>query len=84
MNEYENAGLVENNIVDDKITNLDINFVKENNETTNRFNSRVLDLINNLSGASKVSPWISIAVKVKGNNLVKYAISQILKEFGFI
>ena len=48
LNEYEDAGLVENNIVDDKITNLDTNFVKENNETTNRFNSRVLDLINKI------------------------------------
>jgi uncharacterized protein YkwD len=48
LNEYENAILVENNVVDDKITDLDTNFVKENNETTNRFNSRVLDLINKI------------------------------------
>ena len=48
LNEYENAILVENNVVDDKVTDLDTNFVKENNETTNRFNSRVLDLINKI------------------------------------
>ena len=48
LNEYENAILVENNVVDDKITDLDTNFVKESNETTNRFNSRVLDLINKI------------------------------------
>jgi hypothetical protein len=48
LNEYENAILVENNVVDDKVTDLDTNFVKESNETTNRFNSRVLDLINKI------------------------------------
>ena len=48
LEEYENAILVENNVVDDKVTDLDTNFVKESNETTNRFNSRVLDLINKI------------------------------------
>ena len=48
LDEYENVILTEKKILDDSITDLESNLVKENKETTNRFNARVLELINKI------------------------------------
>ena len=48
IEEYDNAILKEKNVFEDKVTDLETNMVKENEETTNRFNFRVLDLINKI------------------------------------
>ena len=48
IEEYENVILNEKNEYEDKITDLDSNIQKENEETTNRFNFRALELINKI------------------------------------
>ena len=48
LEEYDNAILKEKDVFEDNVTNLETNMVKENEETTNRFNYRVLDLINKI------------------------------------
>ena len=50
LEEYENINPLDKNIVEieDNITDLETKMVKENEETTNRFNFRVLDLINKI------------------------------------
>ena len=50
LEEYENINPLDKNIVEieDNITDLESKMVKENEETTNRFNFRALDLINKI------------------------------------
>ena len=49
LEEYENDVIAEKKFLEvDKVTNLESNIIKENNETSNRFNVRVLDLINKI------------------------------------
>ena len=50
LEEYENINPLEKNIndIEDNITDLETKMVKENEETTNRFNYRALDLINKI------------------------------------
>ena len=48
LEEYENAILAEKKLVDEEITDLETNLVKEEDRATNRFNFRVLELINKI------------------------------------
>ena len=50
LEEYENINPLDKNLIDngDAITDLETKMVKENEETSNRFNFRALDLINKI------------------------------------